>query len=143
MAIFDHANPKIFESTFSFPEFVKISCKKCKKITLFHLFIFERQSILDSCDQTSHTHFWPCPLRKIFDQLLIFVNLYQHAKNWFIPSVYSLDTVNFRVPSTHPITIFEHAHLKNFQSRFNLHEFVPVCKKISWSHLSDLRYSQF
>ena len=31
-------------------------------------------------------------------QLLIFVNLYQHAKNQFIPSVHSSDAVNFRVP---------------------------------------------
>ena len=37
--------------------------------------------------------------QKIFDQLLIFVNLYQHAKNQFIPSVHSSDTVNFKVPS--------------------------------------------
>ena len=37
--------------------------------------------------------------QKFFDQLLIFVNLYQHAKNQFIPSVHSSDTVNFKVPS--------------------------------------------
>ena len=44
--------------------------------------------------------------QKIFDQLLIFVNLYQHAKNQFIPSVHSSDTVNFKVPShdwPHPV----------------------------------------
>ena len=39
------------------------------------------------------------PTQKIFDQLLIFENLYQHAKNQFIPSVHSSDTVNFKVPS--------------------------------------------
>ena len=39
------------------------------------------------------------PTQKIFDQLLSFVNLYQHAKNQFIPSVHSSDTVNFKVPS--------------------------------------------
>ena len=38
------------------------------------------------------------PTQKIFDQLLIFVNLYQHAKNQFIPSVHSSDTVSFKVP---------------------------------------------
>ena len=37
--------------------------------------------------------------QKNFNQLLIFVNLYQHAKNQFIPSVHSSDTVNFKVPS--------------------------------------------
>ena len=39
------------------------------------------------------------PTQKFFDQLLIFLNLYQHAKNQFIPSVHSSDTVNFKVPS--------------------------------------------
>ena len=34
----------------------------------------------------------------IFDQLLIFVNLYQHTKNQFIPSIHSSDTVNFKFP---------------------------------------------
>ena len=64
MAIFDQAHLKIIESTFSFTEFVPT----CKKSSLFHQFIFEIQSILESHDQT-------------FDQLLIFVNLYQHAHN--------------------------------------------------------------
>ena len=45
---------------------------------------------------------WPhpfltIPTQKSFDQLLIFMNLYQHAKNQFIPFVHSSDTVNFRV----------------------------------------------
>ena len=39
------------------------------------------------------------PTQKKNYQLLNFVNLYQHAKNQFIPSVYSSDTVNFKVPS--------------------------------------------
>ena len=54
---------------------------------------------------------WPhpsltMPTQKNCDQLLIFVNLYQHAKNQFIPSVHSSDTVNFKVPShdwPHPV----------------------------------------
>ena len=55
---------------------------------------------------------WPhpfltMPTKKIFDQLLIFVNLYQHAKNLlFIPFAHSSDTVNFKVPShdwSHPV----------------------------------------
>ena len=40
----------------------------------------------------------PIQKKKKFDQLLIFVNLYQHAKNQFISSVHSSDTVNFKVP---------------------------------------------
>ena len=36
------------------------------------------------------------PIQYIFDQLLIFVNLYYNAKNQFIPAVHSSNTVNFR-----------------------------------------------
>ena len=36
-----------------------------QKISSFHLLILEIQSILESCDQTRHTHFWPCPPKKI------------------------------------------------------------------------------
>ena len=56
MAIFDHAHPKIIESTFSM-----------QKTSLFHLLIFKMQSISESHDQTSHTHFWQWPLKKTFD----------------------------------------------------------------------------
>ena len=48
---------------------------------------------------------WPnpfltIPTQKFFDQLLTFLNLYQHAKKQFIPSVHSSDTVNFiKAPS--------------------------------------------
>ena len=34
---------------------------------------------------------------KIFNHLLICMNLYQHAKNQLIPKVHSWDTINFRV----------------------------------------------
>ena len=46
---------------------------------------------------------WPfltTPTEKSLNQLLIFLNLYQHAKNQFLPSVHSSDIVSFRVPST-------------------------------------------
>ena len=58
---FDLAHPKITELTFSFPEFVPVYMQK---LTLFYLFIFEIQLILEPCDQTGHTHFWPCPFKK-------------------------------------------------------------------------------
>ena len=62
-----------------------------QKISLFHQFSFEIQSILESRTENGQTY--------IFDWLLIFVNLYQIAKNQFIISVNSSDTVSFRVPS--------------------------------------------
>ena len=78
--------------------------------------------------------------QKIYDQhylwsvklLLTIVNLYQHANNQFILSVHSSNTVNF-----------DHAHIKNFQSPFNSHEFVLACKKSVNSICSLFRYNQF
>ena len=40
-------------------------CTTMQKIISFHQFILEIQPILESCDQTGHTHFWPCQ-SKIF-----------------------------------------------------------------------------
>ena len=70
-----------------------------QKINLFHPSIFVIQSILECSDRTNHTHIWPWTPQKFFDQLLIFLNPYQNAKNQFIQSVHSSDTVNFRVLS--------------------------------------------
>ena len=39
--------------------------------------------------------------------------------------------------------IFGHSHPKNFQSLFNMYEFVPPCKKSVNFICSFLRYSQF
>ena len=55
------------------------------------------------------------------------MNLHQHAKNQCIPFVHSSDRVNFRVP----LHDWPHQPQQplNFQRAFNLHEFVPACKK--------------
>ena len=37
-------------------------------------------------------------IQKPLNQILVFLNLYQQAKNNFIPLAHSCDTVNFRVP---------------------------------------------
>ena len=68
-----------------------------QKISLFHLFILQIQSILESHHQTGHIHFWPCSPPRIFNHLLICVKLYQHANIQLVASVFSWDTVNFRV----------------------------------------------
>ena len=52
--IFDHAHPKMFWSAFNFCDHVLI-CKK--SVHIFHLFILQIQSILESHHQTSHIHF--------------------------------------------------------------------------------------
>ena len=36
--------------------------------------------ISESHNQTSHAHFWPYPFKKIFDLLLVNVDLYQLEK---------------------------------------------------------------
>ena len=51
-----------------------------QKIISFHLFIFEIQAILESCDKTRHNHFGPHPSPPKIDQFLIHVNMYQHVK---------------------------------------------------------------
>ena len=41
-------------------------CTSMQEIRLFHLFSFEIQSVLESQDQTGHTHFWSCPPNKFW-----------------------------------------------------------------------------
>ena len=79
--IFDHANPINFWSAFSCHE----SASTYKKITLFHLFILQIESILEPHHMTGHIHFLTIPTPKIFNVC------YNQLK-----SVNSWDTVNFR-----------------------------------------------
>ena len=86
--VFDHAHPINFWSAFNCYE----SASTCKKISLFHLFILQIQSILESHHMTGHIHFWPC-------QTLNFqcpFNLQEFAPACK-KSVNSWDTVNLRV----------------------------------------------
>ena len=53
---FYHHDPKIIKVTFGFPEFLSTHQKP-----VYFRFYFEIQPILVSLDQSSHTHFWPCP----------------------------------------------------------------------------------
>ena len=71
--IFDHAHPEVIEIIFSFPKFAPAS-----KISVHSVYSLLR--ILGSHHQL------PMPIMdlaylKKFDQLLVYVNLYQHAKN--------------------------------------------------------------
>ena len=95
MVIFEHAHPKIIESSLGFVEFL-LACKK----SVYSISCFLR------CNQ-----FWSpvtilatpifdhAPPPKKFCQLLIFVNLYEHSKNKFISSAHSSDTVNLSILS--------------------------------------------
>ena len=51
---------------------------------------------LESRNQIGHTHFLTMPNQQIFDQLLIFVNLYQHAKNEVVSAICSGEIVDLQ-----------------------------------------------
>ena len=82
---------------------------------------------------------WPCPIlitftQKSFKLLLAFLNLHQHAKNQFLPSTHSWDTVNFRVlwsdwPHPFLTTPTPLPPPQFFWLTFNSCEFVSTCKK--------------
>ena len=76
MAIFDFAKPKITESTFTFPEFIPLY----KKSVYFVWSFWDAVNFRVPWPDWPHP-FLTMPTQKTFDQLLIFVNLYQHAKN--------------------------------------------------------------
>ena len=61
---------------------------------------------------------------KNFDQLLVFVNLYQHAKNQLLH-----------------LFICSSISSSNFQSHLNLHEFAPACKTQLISSIHSLMQS--
>ena len=140
MAIFDHASPKNIEPIFRCPEFLPAKKKKMLdficSLLKYNYYQSKVTKLATSIFEFSHP--------KNFDKLLIFVVMCQHAKNRFIPSAHSSDTVNFGVLSIdwEGLLIFDHAHLKNFQS-LNLCEIVPACKKSVYSIISFFRCSQF
>ena len=70
-----------------------------EKISSIHKFILKIQQIFGSHEIKSLGHFLTTPTQTSLNQLLAFLNLYQHAKNQFLPSVHSSDRVNFRAPS--------------------------------------------
>ena len=107
-----------------------------------YLFIFEIQSILEASYQT---HFWPWAPKKVFDQLLIFVNLYEDVKNQLIQSIYSSGTAFFRVPWTdfwHPfLTIYTPKIFNQLLICVNLYQ---MCmKKLRLFHQLTWRNSWF
>ena len=76
IAIFDHVHPKIIESTFSFPEFV-LACSK----SVYSICSFLKYSQFQSPVTRLVTPIFDHAPPRIFNQFLIFVNLYQNAKN--------------------------------------------------------------
>ena len=119
MPIFDQAQPKIIETTFSFPEFAP-SCKKF--IPPIH-----------SWDTANFRVLWPdwphpfltMPTQKKIDQLLIYVNFYQHAKNQIcsinISLICSGDMVDYKILQSDWLrTIWPISHEQKFSQTCNL-----------------------
>ena len=90
-------------------------------IISFHFFVFEIQSTSGSHDQTGNAHFLTMPIQKLFDQLLIYVNLYQHAKNQAILFIFSGDMIDCKI----------------LQSDW-LKTFLPISQEQKFSHIWDL-----
>ena len=67
-----------------------------QKITLYHLFLIEIQSILESITRLT-TPIFDHGHPKNFQATVTCMNLYQHAENWLITSVDFSDTVSLRV----------------------------------------------
>ena len=88
-----------------------------------------RLYILESHEQTGHTHFWPCPPNKFlvnFYLLWICINMPKISS--FHLFILQIDAI---LESHH---MNDHIHFwprqpLNFQRPFNLHEFVPAYKK--------------
>ena len=74
------------------------------------------------------------PTKKTFDQLLIFGNLYQHAKNQFIPSDHSSDIVLIACLATSILTMPtpKIVHLEILQSDW-LRGFWPISQEQDFS----------
>ena len=97
----DHANPKIIEVTFSFPEFVTV----CKK-SFYSTISFLRNTDTFQCgDQTGHTDFEQTHTQ-ILNKLLIFVDFFQHAKNQDILSICSGDIVDLKILKSDRLRVF-------------------------------------
>ena len=110
MPFFDHAHPKIIKSTFSFPEFVPA----WKNDFIPSVHFWAPRPDWSHPFLTMHT-------QKFFDQLWIFVIMYQHAKKncLYIPSVILQIQKILGCPITRMVTpIFDHAHLKNWPYSF-------------------------
>ena len=111
MAIFNHTQPKITETTCSYPEFVPVQYAKNQFITSVH-----------SSDAVNVGVIW---LASPFfnhahpkNHFLICVKFYQHTKNLLISSVISWNTVNFRFQGTnfpHPFLTMPNQFFIYFQ----------------------------
>ena len=112
------------------------NCINVQKISYFHLFVFELQSIFESRDQTGYTHFWLRSPQK-FSITFYFTWICTRMQISVNSTCSFLRYSQFWSPVTKLATlIFDHAKAKNFRRTFNFCEFVSACKK--WGCFIDL-----
>ena len=90
--IFDHAYPKNFQSSFNLCEIVP-ACKK----SVSSISSFLRYSQFQSPEPDWPHSFVTMSHQKLFNQLLIFGNLYQHAKNQAVSSICSAEMLDLKI----------------------------------------------
>ena len=101
--IFDHAQPKKFQSPFNLCEIIPA----CKKSFSF-ISSFLRYSWFYSSETRLATHsFLTMPQQKHFNQLLIFVNLYHHAKNEAVSLICSGEMFDLKIPQSEWLRAFQ------------------------------------
>ena len=78
--------------TTSTEKLVRKRCINMQKISSFHLLLLETQPILESCDQTNHTYFWPCPTKTFlifFLFMWICINMQKIMLfHWSVPEIW-------------------------------------------------------
>ena len=79
-----------------------------QEISLFHWLLLEIQPIFEFCNQSGHIHFLTTPIPIFFNQILIFMNLYQPVKNRAISLFCYRDVFDLKI-----LKLIDQEHLRN------------------------------
>ena len=97
-----------------------------QKISIFHLFNFEIQSILESHDQTGHAHFWLYPPKKLlinFYFMLICINIYKiRLFHWFVLEILLIKK---------SCNLIGWEYFGQYLRNKNFHKYVGICRNIA------------
>ena len=120
---------------------IDLLCKKAfEKLAQFiNSFLTYRQKILGYHELKWLWSFFTTPTQELLNQLMAFLNLYQHAKNQFIPSFHFWDTANFRFPWPHwPHPFLTTPSPPKKLISFNFGEIQPILE--SWNHTGQTHF---
>ena len=93
--IFDHTQFQNCQVPFNLHEFIP-ACKK--SVHSVHPFVHSSDTVNFRVQRLDWPHpFLTMPNQTIFDQILIFVNLYQHVKNEAVSSISSGEKVDLKI----------------------------------------------